>query len=134
MRNSVATLFPPSLRSPHAISPVASLAPRYFPVASLAPSEVALSLAVFHACLGDPVVGAGGTALGQPGDSGLGDHLGHGGGVRLHATGAGDVADGAEPHGLLDDLFVLARLQVFVHREQHAVALENLALVRVIDR
>ena len=55
-------------------------------------------------------------------------------GVRLDAAGAGDVADGAEPHGLLDDLLVLARLQVLVHRQQHPVALEHVAAVCVVDR
>ena len=55
-------------------------------------------------------------------------------GQRLDAAGARDIADGAEAHGLLDDLFVLARLQVLVHGQQHPVALENLALVRVVDR
>src|SRR5215470_2576944 len=71
-------------------------------------SEVPLPLAVFHPGLRDPVVGAGGAALGQPGHRGLGYHLGDRSGKRFHASGAGDVADGAEPHSLLDDLLVLA--------------------------
>ena len=53
---------------------------------------------------------------------------------RLDAAGAGDVADGAEPHRLLEDLLVLARLQVLVHGQQHPVALEHLAAVGVVDR
>ena len=97
-------------------------------------SEVALPLAVFHAGLGDPVVGARRAALGQPRHRGLGDHLGHRPREGFHAAGAGDVADGAESHRLLDDLLVLARLQVLVHRQQHPVALEHLALVGVVDR
>src|SRR6476659_113823 len=74
-------------------------------------SEVALTLAVFHAGLGDPVVGAGGATLGEPRHRGLRDHLRHRAREGLHAPGAGDVADGAEPHGFLDAGFVLARLQ-----------------------
>src|SRR5689334_20594771 len=81
------------------------------PVASLAPSEVALSFTVFHACFGDAVVGAGGAPFGQTRHRGLGDHLGHRAGKGLHAAGAGDIADRAEPHRLLDDWLVLARLQ-----------------------
>src|SRR5882757_5195576 len=98
------------------------------------PSEIALSLAVFHASLGNPVVGAGCTPFGQPRNGRLGDHLGYRARRRLDAAGARDVADGAEPHGLLDDFLVLARLQVLVHREEHAVALKDLALVGVVDR
>src|SRR3979411_2004411 len=60
------------------------------PVASLAPSEVALSLAVFRSSLGNPVVGAGGASLGQPRYGRLGDHLGHRARRRLDAAGAGD--------------------------------------------
>src|SRR6478752_5193491 len=71
-------------------------------------SEVTLTLAVFHAGLGDPVVGAGGTTLGEPRHRGLRDHLRHRASEGLHTPGAGDVADGAEPHGFLDDGFVLA--------------------------
>src|SRR5262249_8789166 len=77
---------------------------RQWPAGATSPSEIALPLAVFHAGFGDPVVGAGGAALGQPGHRGLGDHLGHRARQRFHAAGAGDVADGAEAHGLLDDL------------------------------
>src|SRR4029078_9450839 len=40
-------------------------------------SEVTLPLAVFHAGLGDPVVGAGGATLGEPRHRGLRDHLTH---------------------------------------------------------
>src|SRR4051812_22585551 len=75
-------------------------------------SEIPLALAIFHARFGDAVVGAGGAAFGQPRHRGLGDHLGHRAGQRFDAAGARDVADGAEPHHLFDDFFVLARLQV----------------------
>src|SRR5258705_2721436 len=98
---------------------------RRWPIAAAWSSEVALSFAVFHAGLGDAVVGASGAAFGEPRHRGLGDYLGHRAREGLDAAGAGDVADGAEPHGLLDDLLVLARLQILVHRQEHAVALKH---------
>src|SRR5262245_24114597 len=63
-------------------------------------SEVALSLAVFHACFGNAVVGAGGASFGQTRHRGLGDHLGHRARKGFHAARARDVADRAEPHRL----------------------------------
>ncbi len=63
-----------------------------------------LLLAVFHARLGDPVVGTGGTAFGDTARGDLGDDLLRGGGVRFDASGAGRVADGAEPHERLTRL------------------------------
>src|SRR3546814_10885683 len=69
---------------------------------SVAISEIPLALAIFHTCFRDAVVGAGRATLGGAGDSGRGDHLGHGARQRFHATGAGDGTDGAEPHGHLE--------------------------------
>ena len=56
------------------------------------------------------------------------------GGVRLDRAGAGRVADGAEAHRLLDELFAVHHGDERADREQHAVALEDLAAVRVVDR
>ena len=80
------------------------------------------------------IIGAGGAAFGQARNRGLGDHLRHRSRKGFHAAGACDIADGAEPHGLLDDLLVLARLQVLVHGQQHAVTFENLPLMGIVDR
>src|SRR4051794_26531735 len=52
------------------------------------------TLAIFHGCLGGPVVGAGLAALGDPGRRDLGDHVGQGRGGGAHGTRAAHVADG----------------------------------------
>src|SRR5437870_4399779 len=67
-------------------------------------SEVALALAVLHGGLGELVVGARGTPLGDPAGGHLGDDLLDGGGGRLDRPGARCVADRAVAHGCLVDL------------------------------
>src|SRR5215207_617728 len=59
-------------------------------------SEVALTLAVLHARLRDPVVGTRRATLGDPGDRRLGDDVLDGEGRRRHGGGAGGVTDRAE--------------------------------------
>ena len=52
----------------------------------------------------------------------------------LDRTGAGRVADGAEPDVHLLDLFVVLDVHERGDREEHAVAPEHLTAVRVVDR
>ena len=56
------------------------------------------------------------------------------GGVGLDGAGAGHVADRAVAHLHVSDELVAARLGVRADREPHAVALEDLAVVREVDR
>src|SRR6478752_5377652 len=97
-------------------------------------SEVALLLAVLHGGLGDPVVGTRGAALGQ----GRGGHLDDDLGVRarrgLDGPGARHVADGAVAHEARLDGLVVSRPAHRTDGEPHAVALEDLALVGVVER
>src|SRR6478609_7084476 len=97
-------------------------------------SEVALLLAVLHGGLGDPVVSARGAALGQ----GRGGHLDDDLGVRarrgLDGPGARHVADGAVAHEARLDGLVVSRSAHRTDGEPHAVALEDLALVGVVER
>ena len=75
---------------------------------SVLASEVAFLLPVLHGGLGEPVVTTGRAALGDAGDGDLVDDLVDRVGLGLDATGQGEVADGAEPHGaLLDGLVAL---------------------------
>src|SRR5690606_25737153 len=97
-------------------------------------SEVALLLAVFHAGLGDAVVGAGRAAFGDAGPGDLGHHRGVVRGVGLHAAGAGGVADGPEADQFRAGLFAGEGLEESGLGQEHAVALDHLALVRVVDR
>src|SRR5690606_5772382 len=98
------------------------------------PSEVALLLPVLHGCFAEPVVTAGRAALGDPGGSDLVDDLADRGGCGLHTAGQRQVADSAEPHGALGDLLAgLERVELRL-AQQHAVALEDAALVGVVDR
>src|SRR5699024_4405556 len=96
-------------------------------------SEVALLLAVFHPGLGDAVVRAGGAALGDAGAGDLGHDGGVVGGVGLHAAGAGGVADGAEAHELRAGLLAGEGLEEPRVGQEHAVALDHLPLVCVVD-
>src|SRR5699024_3451963 len=91
-------------------------------------------LPVFHAGLGDPVVGPGGAAFGDAGARDLGDDGGVVGGVGLDAAGAGGVADGAEADQFGAGLLAGQRLEEPGVGQEHAVALDDLTLVRVVDR
>src|SRR3954470_23290501 len=96
-------------------------------------SEVALLLAVFHAGLGDAVVGARRAPLGEPGRGDLRHDVVRGRGRGLDAAGAGGVADRAEADDRVERVLVVRRLDEAVHREQHAVALDDLASVREVQ-
>ena len=72
-------------------------------------------------------------ALGDAGGRDLLDDRFAGRGQRLDAAGAGRVADRAEPHGRLERRLVVAGLDEPVDGEQHAVALDDLALVREVE-
>src|SRR5918997_3423102 len=96
-------------------------------------SEVALPLAVLHGGRGQPVVGAGGAALGEPAGGDLGEDGLDGRGGGLHRAGAGRVADGSEAHRLRDDLLAAPRATPLPGGEPHAVAGEDLALMGVVD-
>src|SRR5947209_13758167 len=98
------------------------------------PSEVALLLPVFHARLADAVVRSGRAALCEAGGGDLEDDVVDGRGRRLHATGAGGIADGAEAHLRLEHVLAVLRRDERPDGEQHAVAAEHLAVVRVVDR
>src|SRR5918997_2509729 len=96
-------------------------------------SEVALPFAVLHGGRGQPVVGAGGAALGEPAGGDLGEDGLDGRGGGLHRAGAGRVADGSEAHRLRDDLLAAPRATPLPGGEPHAVAGEDLALMGVVD-
>src|SRR5580692_11594561 len=96
--------------------------------------EVALALAVLHRRLREAVVGPGGPPLRDARTGDLADDLLHGVGARAHRARAGGVAHGAEAHGLLADLLGTTRGDPLAQGQQHAVALDHLALVRVVDR
>ncbi len=84
--------------------------------------------------LGDAVVGAGGTPLGDPGGRRLGEDRLDGGGRRLDGGGARGVTDGAEPNGGFERLFALGHRHVPVDGHQHPVAAEHLALMGEVQR
>src|SRR5262249_4181991 len=96
--------------------------------------EVPLPLAVFHRGFAGPVVRAGLATLGDAGRGDLRDHLGDGHRPRRHRAGAGHVPDGAVPDGGGGQLLVLAAGDVLVVGEQDAVPVEDLPLVREVDR
>src|SRR3974390_1165082 len=95
--------------------------------------EVALALAVLHCGLGEPVVGPRGAALRDARRGHLADDLVHRVGVGADGAGASRVTDGAEPDGLLADVLAVAWRHPLAQREQHAVPLDDLPLVRVVD-
>src|SRR5687768_12427971 len=97
-------------------------------------SEVALALPVLHGRLGEAVVGAGGTPLGQPRRRDLGDDLVERRGRGLDRAGARAVADGAVAHRALLEHLVAARAAPRTLRQPHPVAAEDLAPVAVVDR
>src|SRR4029079_13346161 len=97
-------------------------------------SEVADTLAVFHPRFGDAVIGPGRTALGDPGDGGLGDDVLDGERRRLDRGRAGGVADRAEPHRRLERCLAVEHPHVAVDGHQHPVTPEDVALVGVVQR
>src|SRR3954452_686661 len=111
-----------------------AVAKRRSSISSRAASEVALALAVLHRSLGEAVVGAGRAAFGQPRDGDLGDDLVVGRRRRLDRAGDRHVADGAVADADPLHLLALARRRVRTDGEPHAVALEDLTLVREVDR
>src|ERR1700722_1518868 len=96
--------------------------------------EISFALAVLHCRLREAVVGPGGAAFGDSGTGDLADDLLDRVGTRAHRPGAGGVTHRAEAHGLLADLFGSLRAHPLAEGEQHAVAFDDLALVRVVDR
>src|SRR3954470_3865297 len=96
--------------------------------------EVANALPVLHRRFGDAVVGARLTALGDAGGGDLGDDLVDGGGNAHDATGAGQVAAGAEADRRVERLLVREALDEVGDGVEHPVALEHVALVREVDR
>src|SRR4051794_34677774 len=95
--------------------------------------EVAFLLAVLHAGLRDAVVGASRAPLRQPGRRDLGDHVVGGRGRGLDTAGAGRVPDRPEAHRGLERVLALGRLDEPVHGQEHAVPLDDLAPVRVVE-
>src|SRR4051794_15972757 len=95
--------------------------------------EAAFLLAALHAGLRDAVVGASPAPLRQPGRRDLGDHVVGGRGRGLDTAGAGRVPDGPEAHRGLERVLALGRLDEPVHGEEHAVPLDDLAPVRVVE-
>ena len=75
-----------------------------------------------------------GPALGDAGRSDLEDDLGGRARRRLDRAGARGVADRAEADRHLLDFLVVLDVHELGDREQHAVAQEDLAAVRVVDR
>src|SRR5690606_29185605 len=96
--------------------------------------EVSLPLTILHGGFGEPVVRSGGSTLGESTGLHLGDDLLHGGGVRFDGPGARTVTDGAVTHHQLADLLALPWSAPRTRGEPHAVAAEDRALVRVVDR
>src|ERR1700722_1360525 len=96
--------------------------------------EVPLTLAVFHRGLREAVVGPGCSALGDPGRRDLTNDLLNRVGGGAHRTRAGGVADGAKAHRFLADFLAGLRAHPLADGQQHAVALDHLSLVRVVDR
>ena len=85
--------------------------------------------------LGDAVVGAGGAALGDPGDGGLGDDVLDRERRRLDGRRAGGVADRAEAHEWPRTApRRRASRDVAVDGHQHPVAAEHLAVVGEVQR
>src|SRR5690348_12955271 len=97
-------------------------------------SEIAFTLAQLHGRIRRLVVHAGGAALRDGGAHGLGDDLVGGVGLGSHRARAGDVAHGAEADVARHDGLAIAGRRELGHRDQQAVALHDLARVRVVDR
>src|SRR6476619_4112336 len=97
-------------------------------------SEIALLLAVLHGGLGDPVVGARGAALGQRGGGHLEDDVGVRAGRGVDRPGARHVTDGAVAHEPGLDRLVASGLAHRADGEPHAVPVDDLALVGVVER
>src|SRR5690606_27973596 len=93
------------------------------------PLEVPLALAVFHGGLGGAVVRAAGAALRDTRGGDLADDVVQRRRVRGDGSGAGHVADGAIAHHLRRRALVREELDVLPDGHQHAVPLEDLALV-----
>src|SRR6478735_2984842 len=96
--------------------------------------EITLLLAVLHGGLGDPVVGARGAALGQRGGGHLEDDVGVRAGRGVDRPGARHVTDGAVAHEPGLDRLVVSGLAHRADGEPHAVPVEDLALVGVVER
>src|SRR6476646_2403748 len=95
--------------------------------------EVANALPVLHRGLGDAVVRAGLAALGDARRRNLGDDRIDRPGLADDAAGARHVADGAEADGRVERLLVREALDEVGGGVEHAVTLEDLALVREVD-
>src|SRR2546421_12468850 len=96
--------------------------------------EVANALPVLHRRFADTVVGTRLATLGDARGCDLGDHLVDRRRVADDPSGARHVADGAEAHGGRDRLLAREALDEVRDGVEHAVALEDFALVREVDR
>src|SRR5690349_21075415 len=96
--------------------------------------EVTDTLAVLHRRLADAVVGPRLTALGDARRRDLRDDLVDRPRLRDDAARARHVADRAEAHGRRERLFVRIALDELRRRVEHPVSLEDVALVREVDR
>src|SRR5436190_17658804 len=99
-----------------------------------AASEIADTLAVLHRSLGEAVVGARLAALGQPRRRDLVDDSADRGRLGDHAAGAGHVADGTEANRGGEGILAVHPLDEGGAGVEHAVAPEDLAFVREVDR
>src|SRR5580658_4794140 len=95
--------------------------------------EIPLTLAVLHGGLREAVVGPRGTALGDPRRRDLTDDLLHRVGVGADGARAGGVADRTEAHRLLSDFLAGVGAHPLADGQEHAVALDDLPLVCVVD-
>src|SRR5690606_31064787 len=96
-------------------------------------SEVPLLLAVIHGGLGDAVVGPRCAALREHARGDLGHDRTDGAGARADSAGAGHVADRPVANRLRTHLLTGSRSTPRSGREEHAVALEHLTLVGVVE-
>src|SRR5258705_11142497 len=96
-------------------------------------SEIADTLAVLHCCFGEAVVCSRFAALGHAGGGDLVDDGFDGGSVGDDAAGTGHVADCAEAHGRMERSLAVHPLDEVRAGVEHAVALEDFAIVREVD-
>src|SRR3954447_5090714 len=92
-------------------------------------SEIPFLLAVLHGRLGEPVVGPGGTSLGDAGGRHLLDDLVDGGRHRLHRAGAVHVAHGPVADGGLVGPLFWPGPDPLADGQQHAVPFDDLPAV-----
>ena len=95
--------------------------------------KISFFFPVFHCCFGAFVVSAG-AAFGLAGGGDFGNHIIEVGGVGFDGSGAGGITDGAETHDAFFDGFVILRLEEIGDGEERAIALENFAFMREVDR